>query len=144
MKQAVLKRVDSIDWSKHSHPCMQDQGKIPEVFRDLVYGDEEIVFRAASNLWDITAHQGCVGSSSAELIPLLCEIYPLLSDKAQVEVLDTLYQYASSLSNGGEWVDQLEQALLDHRPLFERERSSSNEDISSFCEMILDTLNGEA
>jgi len=142
MRADFEKRVQSVDWSGYSHPCMQDQSLIPGLLLQMVRGSDDLKLMAAKRLWDIAAHQANVGPS---LVPAAEFLIELLEDQAavvQCENLDTLYQFSNYL--GGEsWSAELRSSFVGALPLFERLSTSAHEDVSAFAKMIVENIEAD-
>src|SRR5262245_7103941 len=110
-------RVEGIQWSLYSHPCMQDQSLIPGLLIQIRRGDKDASLRAASNLWDIAAHQGNVGPSSVPTAEFLIEMLEELPPPIQEECLDTLYQFSNYLT-GELWSTELRKLFRNALPVF--------------------------
>ncbi len=87
-------------------------------------------------LWDIAAHQGNVGPSSVPTAGFLVEILESLSPLAQVESLDTLYQFSNCLT-GEPWSAALRTIFRDALPIFVRLMESRGADACDFSAMII-------
>ena len=139
MRVDFEKHVLSVKWSEYSHPCMQDQSLIPGLLLQMVYGNTEQHLKAAEELWNIAAHQGCVGPSSVPTAGFLIEILESQAPAVQCENLDTLYQFSNCFSGEG-WGAELRKLFLDAHPLFRRLSRSSDEHVSDFSEMIIENI----
>ena len=139
MKPDFGTRVKSIDWARLSHPCLQDQSLIPGLLMEICRGSDHAKEIAAVRLWDIAAHQGNVGPSSVPFAEFLMEILEGLPPSAQVESLDTLYQF-SNYFKGQSWSAHLQKIFSNAAPIFKRLCESPNDDVSDFSQMIVKNI----
>ena len=151
MDDATLSKINAVDWGAHSHPCGFDQRLVPGLLNQLVQGDEAEACRAATDLWNIAAHQGNVGSSAVPILSIVMELMPRLSEQVQVELLDTLYQFVLVAERSPRLSRPTDDSVLDwraslgahfgtYREQFLVLKQSENEDVAGFAEMIIAEL----
>ncbi|MCE9556112.1 MAG: hypothetical protein K8T91_22415 [Planctomycetes bacterium] len=109
---------------------------------DLNSNSNAVALQAASRLWNVVSHQGNVGSNSVPTAPFLIERLATAPAPLQVEILDILYQFASAthFSNTESWAHQLRVILNDNVARFTQFFDSTDEDIQSFSELIVESL----
>ncbi|GAA5496363.1 hypothetical protein Rhal01_02546 [Rubritalea halochordaticola] len=139
MTTRILTEINSVNWAGYPHPCGQDQGKIPALLTQLLDDQESTAYTAACELWNITAHQGNVGPSAVPLLPLLMDIVPTLSERIQVELFDTLYQFAvaAHVQEPAGWQAELRREFLSFKPQFTAFTESTSEEIRHFAGEII-------
>jgi hypothetical protein len=139
MNDDFAARVSSVDWSQYTHPCGQPQRLIPGLLLEIAYGFGDSRYQAALKLWDIAAHQGCVGPSALPTSKLIIEMLPTLPREIQVEVLDTLYQFAGSLLERwwSQWSGELLEAMGTALPELKELISDPDDDLSGLAQGIV-------
>jgi len=139
MNDDFAARVRSVDWSQYTHPCGQPQRLIPGLLLEIASGVGDSRFQAALKLWDIAAHQGCVGPSALPTSKFIIEMLPTLPHEIQVEVLDTLYQFSGSLLERwwSDWSEDLLEAMGTALPELKQLISNPDDDVSVFAQGIV-------
>ncbi len=74
------KLTQSIDWASYSNPCFKDQNEIGSVLLDICHVDESIQMEAMQKIWNLTAHQGNVGTSCETTMKCLMMVIEGLPD----------------------------------------------------------------
>jgi hypothetical protein len=139
MRSDFKGRVSAVDWSSYSHPCLEDQSRIPKLLFRMRRGPVWWRRKAAEKLWNIAAHQGNVGPSALPAAGFLIEMLEEMPSSVQVEALDTLYQFSNSCT-GKPWGAELRALFLEALPIFTRLSTDANEDVADFSRMIIENI----
>ncbi|GLV60659.1 hypothetical protein KDH_74780 [Dictyobacter sp. S3.2.2.5] len=96
----MLETLDTIPWQQLQH-AYGDASEVPGWIRDLASPNKEVRQQAYSHLGSSVYHQGTVYSSTASIVPFLCE----LLDEDQVVHKIQLLQLLVSIAHGSSYLD---------------------------------------
>jgi hypothetical protein len=146
MDQSLEERLSAIQWESFTHPCGFDSREIPSLLVELNSENPFASLSAARQLWNVVAHQGCVGANSVPTLPFLIERLDSAEASVQEEILDILYQFAiAACPNETEpWAKELRAALPKSRPAFVALVNSRNETIAAFAAGILEAIDAKS
>ncbi len=146
MHDDFISRIAAVDWAA----CETAYGvatDVPGQLIKLASSDRPQVMDAAHHLWCGLCHQHAYISSAAlPAFPFIVEILDNADDDLAVEILDILVGFAvcSTLGPDGpspdHWKRVLRQKLQLMSPRFKTLVEHHNEYISSFAEMIVESL----
>lgn len=99
---------------------------------------------ASHELWCSLCHQHAYVSNAAlPALPYLLAAFNAAGEELRIEILDIFAGFAICTSTSAmntDWMNELRRQLRSQAPMFQRLAVSSNEEIASFSERIVEAL----
>lgn len=142
--ESFTARLSAIDWTKWE-TAYGPAANVPSQLESLMDSrDLSERQNAAHALWCGLCHQlAYVSSAAVPTLPFLLEILDRADDATAVEILDILVGFAWCTRPNlnpplPDWAAQLRNRLAEELPRFRQLAGHQNQEISAFCERILE------
>ena len=132
-----------VDWSTYE-TAYGSAMAIPGLLGQLAGNDHATAMAASHELWCSLCHQHAYVSNAAlPALPYLFAAFNAAGEELKIEILDIFAGFAictSTTARNTDWMNELRFQLRLQAPIFQRLAVSSNEEIASFCEQIVEAL----
>ena len=132
-----------VDWSTYE-TAYGSAMTIPGLLGQLAGDDQSAAVAASHELWCSLCHQHAYVSNAAlPALPYLLAAFNAAGEELKIEILDIFAGFAnctSTTARNTDWMTELRSQLRLQAPIFQRLAVSSNEEIASFCEQIVEAL----